>query len=242
MRAGANRPRPIRLLFICVALGAVGSIAVAWALALFQYIPQYPRDAIRVFVRDDQVWDVSEAHKPGAVDLWWLRVTEGPEDPQERAAGLLTPHFPPGETPPTVTTVQPSWGTMLNPGAELPDIGSDRAFGWPMPCLWYDVHGVLSQDAAGRWVVDRDTLHGGIFVKGDLSSRGADFRALPLRPITLAILADTFTLAIPLWLLLLGIPFLRRRVRHRKGQCTVCGYDLRGDPKSVCPECGSPAN
>ncbi len=38
------------------------------------------------------------------------------------------------------------------------------------------------------------------------------------------------------WLL----PFHRRRVRHRLGQCVACGYDLTGNQSGKCPECGIP--
>jgi hypothetical protein len=59
-----------------------------------------------------------------------------------------------------------------------------------------------------------------------------------------------------LWLRLLGVFFMvlnfaifgtvvlrigRRTVRHRKGLCLTCGYDLRAHTAGeVCPECGTP--
>lgn len=33
-------------------------------------------------------------------------------------------------------------------------------------------------------------------------------------------------------------PFTRAILRRRRGRCPKCGYDLRGDYKSGCPECG----
>ena len=60
------------------------------------------------------------------------------------------------------------------------------------------------------------------------------------------------TVWIPHWMLALvfslvpGITVLRRcasihttRVRESRGLCSMCGYDLRGSPGSVCPECGT---
>ena len=32
----------------------------------------------------------------------------------------------------------------------------------------------------------------------------------------------------------------RLRRRHEAGRCVRCGYDLRGNPATHCPECGTP--
>jgi hypothetical protein len=55
-----------------------------------------------------------------------------------------------------------------------------------------------------------------------------------------------YIIAVPLWmpaLLAGGIGFvLRRRGWHREHwECRRCGYDLRGSPTAVCPECGTGA-
>jgi hypothetical protein len=54
------------------------------------------------------------------------------------------------------------------------------------------------------------------------------------------------SLKLPLWmpaapvlLILAVIAFIRWRIRP--GHCRGCGYDLRGTPGPVCPECGRPA-
>ncbi len=50
---------------------------------------------------------------------------------------------------------------------------------------------------------------------------------------------NTIFYAAILWSLTLG-PFTARRViRHKRGLCIKCGYDLRGTEHDVCPECGA---
>jgi hypothetical protein len=46
-------------------------------------------------------------------------------------------------------------------------------------------------------------------------------------PATFSLLAGTGVL----------VPVLRRRLRHKAGRCSSCGYDLRASPDR-CPECG----
>ncbi len=40
--------------------------------------------------------------------------------------------------------------------------------------------------------------------------------------------------------ILYGGPAVRRRMRHRRGLCAKCGYNLTGNVSGVCPECGTP--
>ena len=54
---------------------------------------------------------------------------------------------------------------------------------------------------------------------------------------------------LPLWgLCLISAPYpiavlfrgpIRRRRRRSRGECVLCGYDLRGNVSEVCPECGT---
>jgi len=54
------------------------------------------------------------------------------------------------------------------------------------------------------------------------------------------------SIKVPLWMLaaplVLGVAWVAlRRWRTPPGHCRGCGYDLRGTPGSVCPECGETA-
>lgn len=62
-------------------------------------------------------------------------------------------------------------------------------------------------------------------------------RSLPIMPRWLPFLSDTLVFAAPVALLWLGVPAARRWRRRRRGLCPTCGYEVRG--LATCPECGS---
>ncbi len=61
---------------------------------------------------------------------------------------------------------------------------------------------------------------------------------LPLRPIWPGFLINTVFYTAILWPLYISPFILRRHIRHKRGRCIKCGYDLRGDLDAGCPECG----
>jgi hypothetical protein len=67
------------------------------------------------------------------------------------------------------------------------------------------------------------------------------------RAILLTLTGKWIRISLPHWFLvvLLSLPGIvhatrrfKRRLRHRRGLCSTCGYDLRGS-KDICPECGA---
>ncbi len=61
---------------------------------------------------------------------------------------------------------------------------------------------------------------------------------LPLSPLWPDFAINTIFYAAVLWMLTLGPFTARRMIRHKRGHCIKCGYDLRGDFSAGCPECG----
>jgi hypothetical protein len=140
----------------------------------------------------------------------------------------------------------PPWGTF-DRGKAPPrhvDQGTDHGFGWPLPALWYRVHGRSTLSTFGGQIVHAtvaEAIEGGYLIRGIVESRGYGFRALPYFPSYSGLLVNTAFFA-ALWaLLLFGPGTLRRRWRVRRGHCRVCGYDVQGNYSQPCPECGSRA-
>ncbi len=105
--------------------------------------------------------------------------------------------------------------------------GRVRYFGWDTTKLRIEYPPGLSVDDEGWGVEPWPYLH--------WDSEAARYAA-PGRWV--------YIVAVPLWapaLLAGGIGFvLRRRGWHReRWECRRCGYDLRGTPTGVCPECGA---
>ena len=63
-------------------------------------------------------------------------------------------------------------------------------------------------------------------------------RPIPFRPVWPGFAINTTLFAATLWLLTLGPFAARRMIRSKRGHCIKCGYDLRSNLSSGCPECG----
>ena len=61
---------------------------------------------------------------------------------------------------------------------------------------------------------------------------------LPLRPVWPGFVINTGLYALALLVLYCLWWLGRRNIRFLRGRCLICGYDLRGDLKSGCSECG----
>ena len=231
--------RLARRLLVCLLLGFVTTVAVAWACAAwvdpFTTIQPSPRrsgGAIRG--PGYQQWMV------GAMDAFGARRIRSqwdvghPKVAQLDRVGIV--FFGPPEP------LIPGWAPFLVPPPDGPSLSTHTrvadARGWPFLAMWSG----LSYDGNLQPPTKIPTIMRGLVLNPDaMSGPSPDttVRMLPLAPIWSGFLADIAFYSL-IWLVLLMLTVASRRaLRSRQGCCVICGYDLRGTPHGKCPECGS---
>lgn len=123
----------------------------------------------------------------------------------------------------------------VNPNTQIAVHGLpiDDFHGWPMKSMMstaYYAHGYpflvvngieLKPAASPSW-------------KGVLET----YRGLPLKPLWPEFAVNTAVYAAGLVTVFASIRLAKRLWRRKHHRCTACGYDLRGQTESGCPECG----
>jgi hypothetical protein len=111
------------------------------------------------------------------------------------------------------------------------------ARGWPLPVLTgsYLTHRLTDRGSGPPMV-----WHGCILL--DESSPGEPFcrRLLPYRPIWINLILTSSLYGAVFYGLAMGAVALRQWRRRRGSRCLTCGYNCRGLPGAICPECGQP--
>lgn len=209
---------------LLVSGGAVVNVAVAWGCALRSEtddgaiieVDQWPRR-----VPDD--WP----HRP---DGGWLFCGPG------LSVMMSDGHGPEPEGRWVGDSFAGAWGLDLYRHVWFSSGAPFRSMHW---CL-YDMM------PEGRGTLDHwpDRPHGHLESglappRAPLGRGGWVFqRRLPLALLWPGFLINTLFYAVLLWLPFAAPGVVRRQIRKRRGHCIQCGYDLRGTPRSGCPECG----
>lgn len=210
-------------ILICLAMGAVTTVGLAWTLALT--MPNLEGDASWVTATGAARtrWAVAALRSPGSLDIGGVakRKLDWSPDIDE----IQVPGWSRAAHPPTRSEVED--GTWFY----------EHARGWPILALyWRDTYSHASQPPNWR------TEWG-----WEIPGRFAKSRTVPLAVIWPGFLMDALFYG-ALWFgLIVGLGATKRALRTRRGLCPMCAYDLRGGTLEAgrlchriqgCPECG----
>ncbi len=257
--------RRLLVIAICLLLGAVVNVAVAWGCALGQLFLAAEQTAIRLEGDRYRFWRVDVQRRRGAV-----RVVSAWLDPSFRLpvnqGGVRLVY---GDEGPPPASLAPHWAESV-----IPDCDGDHfhcrvttAYGWPRSSLWCAENQsfTLRQPNTAREVAygvplpvgaSLPTLpavsqkrDGPVFLGRFLASlpqrlgdRGDPRSSVPFDPqaarmAPLAPIWPAFAINTIFYATLLWLPFvLRRFLRLKRGLCPKCAYPM--GESAVCTECG----
>ncbi len=230
--------RRLLTIAVCLLLGAVVNVAVAWGCAVWIDVGYVASSRVSQQSESDALeWQYSIYRRRGGtkIRLQLLMLDKGQRDDAGPAPATLPAGVPrwhrgwPRET-------QVSWY-----GSEFPR--THEARGWPLLSMWseYFTHGnqTIEELRSNPGSLTYTTLpYRGIALKTGTRQTFPIERVLPLGMIWPGFAVNTLLYAGVLWLLVPGPFALRRFVRHRRGLCLACGYDLTHGEHAACPECG----
>jgi len=249
--------RLLRTGCVCVALGAVTTVVVAWACALLvntQPVDQHPRFAVDLNLPNKPTW-ASVHHKRGfgaesLANLHWYSSV----DQSAANDGIVHVEIVGGGYVTTIKPLPPSqprrfrvpYRILRTHWCELgvPRCGSAGRFvdavdarGWPFLALCC----TLEEMRLDRPAISR-SRHLVALPLNDQSFRSPPFpdHFLPLKPIPLGFAIDSGIYAVVWAALLIAFARIRLARRRRRGLCVRCRYDLNHAPHDRCPECGLP--
>ena len=236
----------LRVILLFLLLGAIVTVMVAWACAVWVYTPPTKMRSAWVSLpglRKVEGWNISRKEAFGATQL----VAMVRSSRQDKSLGL--------------DDVLPAWSNLksqMNEAAKearreadkpenangerhiSPPVLLQKAYGFPFRSMYWN------WDSGSRRAnpMPQNFLSNGMTLKPHTHNmRPSTFsldhhRALPLLVLPFGFALNTVITALLLWLLFISLVKLRRTVRRRRGLCVTCAYDLRGAEHEACPECG----
>ena len=244
-------------LVVFLLLGAIINVAVAWGFAYWtvpyqgQILPA-PNGIVEVYFAVGESlprWVFKELRQRGASTLiWWdQRPEPKPVESTQVLVFSMENIFKQASPPPwSAVGRTPVASQQVETSQVRPIVEGAR--GWPCFALLsridlqrnpttrkYDITKVGSgiPIETHHWPPQKPGM---VWYTGPVPHRAI----LPCRPIWPGFAINTVFYAAILWLLTFGPFTARRMIRHRRGRCIKCGYDLRGHSGGggVCPECG----
>ncbi len=217
--------RYLRRIAICLLLGAITTVAVAWGCAFLIDITTAATNVAGVKGLGGQDWVILRHDRGSAVRVRALAVS-----------GLAGYE----EIYPTDPSPLPAWGRL---GAQLseqrtgePFTRAADAYGWPMLSMWCGFAWDTEHWPDALIVPPLSAIT--VAPRPGVAFESMSLRALPLRLIWPGFGLGVALYGLPWFGLLFGRGIARRWLRRHRGLCLACGYDLRGAVHERCPECG----
>ncbi len=256
------------LFCVCLLLGSVTTLAVAWACATWSQMSEQPPVAFHVMSQDNGWWFSAQrlggfgAKRRELAGTWARTDAKRCVISQFNTIRITKDHFifqgylglvntatigqpePPVYRLPIDHTLWSRLGDHFNFDNQSGEfVDEEGAFGWPMLAMWCSYNTktwVLKDNGTRTWQPARnESLFQPSASLQRLLPAGLGDRPLPLRPIAMGFATDTSLYSFA-WLFLgIGANKARRSRRRAKGQCEHCVYDLRGTSSDRCPECGN---
>ncbi len=202
-------------------LGFLTTIAIAWACAAFVPLPTGPpREDVVAHADGTTEWRI-EQRAFGRSRINYVRgSTDAMGGANEQGNGLIVPLL--------------DAFSILRPD----DAGSLERSGWPLHAFSCRSNqlAIASDTMSFTITMDETDLVGGILVASSTTTQ--PWRALPFQPKWCGMVLDWLIYTGAWMAIFLGLPQLRAWLRRTRGRCPRCGYDLRGQLSSGCPECG----
>ncbi|MCH8316797.1 MAG: hypothetical protein IIA64_12570 [Planctomycetes bacterium] len=255
--------RQASLFCVCLLLGAVTTLAVAWSCATWSDLEEQTPAAKLIQAMPDNWWLRFSRHRgfgarryeisafvarvDGSGDATSTHLTVQESGGYVTVSGLVGLHLI--ESPYTLHLPidDPYWSRLAdlsnfdNQSGDFVD--EEGAFGWPMLAMWCSYNTktwVIKDDGKRTWQPARN----GSLLQPSASLQrllptGLGDRPLPLRPIVIGFAGNTALYSFGWWFALFVAKKTRRWRRRAKGRCEHCAYDLRGTSSDRCPECGN---
>ncbi len=232
-------------LLVFLLLGAIVNVAVAWGCAAWMPLLFIPGGVQNYLVSQDEA-------------LWWARwVPNGfisrPVVSSRDSTWVLRAAYVSAERADqsiTLTTDATGLVTGITAAPAPNPVFFDHAMfirsGWPLSSFqgarWIMGDGQRGQARLAAALEKSPALGSATMVNAvayyRATARGGEYRIIPTAVVPIGFAANTLIYGVLLWLLALAPFTARRMIRHGRGHCLKCGYDLRGDFSAGCPECG----
>jgi len=211
--------RALRLILVCLSIGVVINIAVAWACGMWS---EYDIDTLR-----HGSW--SQSRLPNAertpISAWTVHGFGVRNMHILQLALYESPELEP------IEDVLEDWELFT----DLDALASDRNLdffmqGWPMHALWCE------------YVANERQTHGGVWIHGE-HIPGTFYTAehfIAFRPIWKGFVFNSLFYAAAVLVPFVIVTQARRWRRRRRGLCERCAYPV--GTSCVCSECGAPVH